>query len=424
MEHGPALEEGRALDLTDALARHSLIQLAPAGDGPRCRMLETVRAFVAERLAARPDIAEVRRRHAGYYQTLAEQAEPHLRGSGQAEWLDRLQADAGNLAAAVAWYLGHDLAPLPHLFRALLPYWLLASDILGQARTWIGQLLPAAGSLDPQARAELLWAAAATANQAGDGTAALAASERLGALLAQIHDPYLHAVSQLAMSWASTIVGDSCGAIRQASVSLEELRGQNEPYWTAVAVLTVGYIEKAAGRYDDALRHLSEAHALAERSGYAWLATFSQLQLGALAVARGRLDEARALLDEELAASLAAYSTQNVTLSLAAFAQLAFAEGDPGRAALLAGAAEGLRRRAGLGVRSAGHWGPAGSTRYTPPAPGSAAGTRWPPPAISAPPPTAYQKLAAAPRAAVITPGDRGYDKGASVIEPAMLTAT
>ena len=70
----------------------------------------------------------------------------------------------------------------------------------------------------------------------------------------------------------------------------------------------------AAGRYDDAQRHLSEAHALAERFGYAWLATFSQLQLGTLAVARGRLDEARALLDEGLAVSLAAYSTQNVTL--------------------------------------------------------------------------------------------------------------
>jgi hypothetical protein len=37
---------------------------------------------------------------------------------------------------------------------------------------------------------------------------------------------------------------------------------------------------------------------------------------------------------------------------------------------------------------------------------------------------TADQKLPAAPRAAVITPGDRGYDKGASVMEPAMLTTT
>jgi hypothetical protein len=77
-------------------------------------------------------------------------------------------------------------------------------------------------------------------------------------------------------------------------------------------------------------------------------ATFTQLQLGTLAVARGRLDEA--LLDEGLAVSLAAYSTQNVTLALAAFARLAFAAGDLERAALLAGAVEGLRRRTGLAV--------------------------------------------------------------------------
>jgi hypothetical protein len=37
-----------------------------------------------------------------------------------------------------------------------------------------------------------------------------------------------------------------------------------------------------------------------------------------------------------------------VSLCLAAFARLAFVEGDPQRAALLAGAAEGLRRRVGL----------------------------------------------------------------------------
>jgi predicted ATPase len=344
------LGEDQALELTEALARHSLVQLDSTSDGQRCRMLETVRVFVAERLAARADAAEVRRCHAGYYRALAGQAEPHLRGAGQTEWLDRLQAEAGNLAAAVAWYLSHDRAPLPHLFRALLPSWLLADDILDQARAWIGQLLPAADSLDPPARAELLWAAAVTANQAGDGAAALAASQLLEPLLAEIRDPYLHAVSQLAMSWAATISGDIDGAFRLGSASLEELRDQDEPYWTAVAVFTVGSHERAAGRYDDAQRDLSEARALAERFGYAWLATFSRVALGTLAVVRGRLDEARALLDEGLAVSLGAYSTQNVTLVLAAFAGLAFAEGDLERAALLAGAVEGLRRRAGLAV--------------------------------------------------------------------------
>jgi hypothetical protein len=63
---------------------------------------------------------------------------------------------------------------------------------------------------------------------------------------------------------------------------------------------------------------------------------------------RGRLEEARALLDEGLELSLATRSTRNLTLCLTVFAQLAFVEGDGERAALLAGAAEGLRQRVGL----------------------------------------------------------------------------
>ncbi len=63
---------------------------------------------------------------------------------------------------------------------------------------------------------------------------------------------------------------------------------------------------------------------------------------------RGRPDEATALLDEALKLSLAARSTPFVTLCLSGYAQLAFAEGDPDRAALLEGAAEDLRGRVGL----------------------------------------------------------------------------
>ncbi len=61
------LDEDRALELSEALARHSLVYLDSTGLGSRMRMLETVREFVAERLAARPDAAEVGRRHAGDY---------------------------------------------------------------------------------------------------------------------------------------------------------------------------------------------------------------------------------------------------------------------------------------------------------------------------------------------------------------------
>jgi predicted ATPase len=341
------LDEERALELSEALARHSLIQLDSTDHGPRPRMLETIREFVAERLAARPDATQIQRRHADNYRALAEQADRPLRGVGHSEWVERLQAEAGNLAAAVAWYLAHDPAPLPHLFRVLWPFW-SQRDHLGEARAWVDQLLPATDSLDPQARAELAWTALVTAVEVGDDAVALAARQRLGPLLEGIDDPFLHAVSQMAMAWTSAIVYDLDGALREASVGLEQLRSQDEPLWTASAGLTLGSVETTVGRHDDALRHLREVRDLAERFDNAWLAATSRVYLGTLALARGRLDDARALLDEGLDLSLAAHSTRSVTLCLAAFARLAFVEGDPERAALVAGTAEGLRRRAGL----------------------------------------------------------------------------
>jgi predicted ATPase/class 3 adenylate cyclase len=341
------LEEDRALELSEALARHSLISLAPTELGSRLRMPGTVREFVAERLAARPDLPEIQRRHADHYRGLAEQADAWRRGVEQGEWFERLEAEAGNLAAAVGWYLAHDPTPLPHLFRMLWLFW-SARDHLGEARAWIEQLLPTADALDPQARAELAWTALVTADEVGDDQAVLAARQRLGPLLDAIDDPYLQAVSQLAMAWTAPVVGDLDDALRGALASLEQLRGQDEPFWTALAVSTAGIVETTVGRHDDAQRHLREAHDLGKRFDDAWMAAWSRVQLGTLAIARGRLEEARALLEEALELSLAAHSTRSVTLCLAGFARLALVEGDAERAALLAGAAEGLRRRVGL----------------------------------------------------------------------------
>jgi predicted ATPase/class 3 adenylate cyclase len=343
------LEEDRALELSEALARHSLVYLDSTEPGPRSRMLETVREFVAERLAIRPDATEIQHRHANYYRVLAEQADPLLRRAEQGEGAGRLQAEAGNLAAAVRWYLAHDLEPLPHLFRILWTFWEL-QDHLGEVHAWAGQLLPTAGTLDPQARAELLWTAAVTAVEVGDDPAALSARQRLGPLLDQVGDPFLRALCHLALAWTSTIAGDVDGALREASASLDELRGQDAPFWIASAGISLGSLETAVGRHDDALGHLTEVRHLAERFDNAWLAAMSRVFLATLALVRRRPEEARALLDEALGPSLAAHSTRSVTLCLAAFARWALVAGDPEWAALLAGAAKGLRRRAGLRV--------------------------------------------------------------------------
>ena len=268
-------------------------------------------------------------------------------GAGQREWSEKLQAEAGNLAAAVRWYLAHDPGPLPHLFRVLWLFWELV-DALGEVRAWVEQLLPTADTLDPQARAELLWTAAVTAVEMGDDPAALAARQRLEPLLDQVGDPFLRALCQLALVWTSTIGEDLDETLREASASMAGFRGQDAPMWTASAALSVGLVETAVGRYDDALGHLTEVRDLAERSDNSWIGAMSRVGLGTLALVRGRAEEARALLDEALGLSLAARSTRSVTMCLAALARWALVAGDPERAALVAGAAEGLRRRAGL----------------------------------------------------------------------------
>ncbi|WP_170215958.1 DUF4062 domain-containing protein [Asanoa ferruginea] len=343
------LDENETLDLTDALARHSLIQLEHTGLGLRCRMLETVRTYVAERLAAHPDVTAIRHRHADHYQALARQADRPLRGMGQREWVERLQTEASNLAVAVEWYLANDLTPLPHLYRVLWPFW-SQRDHLAEVRTWVDQLLPAVDSFDPHAQAELLWTATVTARETGDDPAALAARERLEPLLPGIEEPYLHAATQLAMAWTSTMVGDVPGALREALAAIEEFRGQDEPLGSASAFLTAGSLETTTGDLDEAHEHLTIANNLGFELDNAWLAATSQVLLGTLALVRGRPADARALFDEGLELSLAAYSTQLVTLCLAMFAQLSVVDSQPERAALLLGAADGLRRRAGLRV--------------------------------------------------------------------------
>jgi tetratricopeptide (TPR) repeat protein len=310
-------------------------------------MLGTIREFVTEGLASRPDAADVRRRHAEHYQALVEQADQPLRSTEQREWIERLETEAGNLAAAVRWNLDNDPTPLPHLFRMLAVFWTLR-DHLTEARSWVNQLLPAARTLDSRSRAELQWTAALTSLEVGDDEAAVAAHQGLAPLLDEIGDPYLDSLSHLAVAWTSPIVGDFDGALERASDALTLLGRQDEPFWTAMAFTTAGTIELSVGRHDRALRHLTAARDLAERLDSPWQTSSAGVQLGLLAVMQGRLDDAHAVLDEALSLSLALHTTPLMTLCLGAFGRLALAAGDAVRAAILAGAAAGLRERAGV----------------------------------------------------------------------------
>ena len=94
----------RTLDTVTALVGQSLLQQTTSeGDDPRFAMLETLREFALEQLAAHGEEHAARRAHAAYFGVLAQAAEPGLRGADQQQWRDRLENDLDNLRAALGW---------------------------------------------------------------------------------------------------------------------------------------------------------------------------------------------------------------------------------------------------------------------------------------------------------------------------------
>ncbi|WP_246143646.1 ATP-binding protein [Actinacidiphila oryziradicis] len=115
------------LELTESLVDKSLVVARPAdGGGTRYRLLETIRAYAAERLGESGETARLRRAHAAYFLGLAVTAEPHLRRVGQLQWLRRLAADHDNLHTALRRSAADaDSATGLRLTAALSTYWML-----------------------------------------------------------------------------------------------------------------------------------------------------------------------------------------------------------------------------------------------------------------------------------------------------------
>ena len=175
------------LDGLDALVQQSLLrQEAGPGGEARFAMLETIREYGLELLDAMPDEEAVRRAHAKYFLTLAEEAEQHLSGPEQATWLDRLGADHDNLRAALGW-MEHAKDQGSHLRLgvALWRFWWLRGH-LTEGRSLLDRALANAEGAPTTVQAEARRGAGILAESQGDFERATTLHEEALALMRQV----------------------------------------------------------------------------------------------------------------------------------------------------------------------------------------------------------------------------------------------
>ena len=161
-----ALETWEVLEVLSRLVDRSLV-LVEEGEA-RYRLLEPLRQYAQEKLTEAGEADSLRRAHALYFTDFAEEAEPHLTGPEQLEWLSRLDADYGNLRVALAWALlsPEGVEPGLRLAAALLDY----GEIQGyewEGYEWLLKLLPQSHSAPARLRARALHTASRLAEALG-----------------------------------------------------------------------------------------------------------------------------------------------------------------------------------------------------------------------------------------------------------------
>ena len=141
------LDEYAVLDLLDSLVRKSLVTAEQVGGHARYGMLETIRQFAEEQLAATGTIDEVRDRHARYF---AEQAVAHWDiwdGPRQRVAVDWVDVEFANLRAGFRWAADHgDLVTAAAIaaHTTMLGYALQRFEPVG----WADEILDAATAAD------------------------------------------------------------------------------------------------------------------------------------------------------------------------------------------------------------------------------------------------------------------------------------
>jgi len=200
------------LQVLDSLVEQSLLLRRVDSDGePRFWMLETIREYAYEQLETSGEADAVRRLHAEWFTTLAEDLESESRAGDQPAAVARLDADYGNLRAAISWAREADEGELLlRLATALSPFW-STRGYVAEGRKALEDALELAGRRPARALVGLASLRVFTGNSDGlvdEVHEALRAAEELG-------DPFT-----LAQAW--NLLGRVQGTLRGTLASAEE----------------------------------------------------------------------------------------------------------------------------------------------------------------------------------------------------------
>jgi tetratricopeptide (TPR) repeat protein len=347
------------LDVLDGLASltdKSLIRHVEQPDAePRFVMLETIREFAQERLAAAEggEADLLRLLHAEHFLALAQEAEPALQGADQARWLDRLEAEHDNLRAALGWAERQDDAETAlRLASALARFWLVRGH-LSEGRSWLERALAKPHGAAIPMRARALMGTGTLALTQGDYAHARARYEESLALSRSLGDQ--RGVSRALHNLG--VVARATGDLARAKAFYEEglalKRDLGDRPGMAMALGNLGTLAHADGDMVRAVALHEESLTLFRELGDIRGAAIALNSLGFLARARGDDERAVALFEESLALLRQLGATPSLALTLRNLADVARDRGDLGRASAFSKEGLVLAREVGDKLRIA-----------------------------------------------------------------------
>jgi non-specific serine/threonine protein kinase len=326
---------------------------APAG---RFRMLETVRAFALQALAASGEEPAVRQAHAAYFGAFAEPPPfVYLLGDLEQTWVARLDPERDNLRAAFEWLeRSGDVASLVRLAAALWPYG-FATGLVAETRDRLRRALAAADAsptaVDPGSRAQAMMGLGLLA--IGElaverGLTLLTAARTLFAAVGD-EENGLAALVYLAIGTGDS--QDPAQAIPLFEEALRRAEGGFGPRWRPYVLRPFGLVVARGGDPARGEALLAEAVAVYRALGDTSNLTTTLRYLGEVAWSRGDVALTTAALLESIQSEGRDPEPWHLAGSLEGLALVACHTGDASLAARLLGAADVIRERSGVPIR-------------------------------------------------------------------------